>query len=449
MNPVGYPEETDRSTLLTVLLSIAAAVLASIALQRSGNDAGGYIHQASGGLMPTKTLLIMLAFLAGTVLAGFVAVQETRLGTQMFVAWHWMLVAGTSIGLLTSLTRIDERTGLYRNVLTIGFLFGVVLAHVGAGALGMVTALWLFRSGSLNPWPGALKRGIAIAGASTLYAAMTHRRVVSWVLRRWLETSSGIVLRVLLNVALLVGSILAIGLSLLVLRRVQRTVAAPIFGRPEGLVSAGEHRATRNNYEALLLGAVALTQLMSFGLSGTVFSGVIRSASRNYSTPSSLGKTIQDQALLSALLGLVALALAFTVRNRTLDPGVVLGVGVGLSIVASETLRRGTSIDWPEAAVVGGTLSSFLSCSVFALITSYLSPRMQPVGFVLAIALPTTVYGIAQILVRLPSLERAPLLLGPIAILFIFLAHRLKPSQTKRRPSTDETLAPSTHQKAS
>jgi hypothetical protein len=69
MNPVGYLEETDRSTLLTVLLSIAAAVLATIALQRSGNDAGGYIHQASGGLMPTKTLLTMLAFPIGTVLA--------------------------------------------------------------------------------------------------------------------------------------------------------------------------------------------------------------------------------------------------------------------------------------------------------------------------------------------------------------------------------------------
>jgi hypothetical protein len=49
---------------------------------------------------------------------------------------------------------------------------------------------------------------------------------------------------------------------------------------------------------------------------------------------------------------------------------------------------------------------------------------------VLAIALPTTVYAIAQILVRLPSLERAPLVLGPFAILFIFLARRLKPSQT-------------------
>jgi hypothetical protein len=431
VNPIGYPEETDRSTLLTVLLSIAAAVLASLALQRSGNDAGGYIHQASGGLMATKTLLTMLAFLAGTVLAGFVAVQKTRFGSQMFIAGHWMLVAGTSVGLLTSLFRIDERTGVSRNIATVGFLFGVVLAHVGAGALGMVTALWLFRRGSLNPWPGALKRGILIAGASTLYASITDRRVVNWALRRWLETSSGIVLRVLLNVALLIGSILAIGLSLFVLRRVQRTVAAPSFDTAVGRVESPEKlRATVNRHEALWLAAVALIELISFGLSGTLFSRVIRSASRNYSTPSSLGKTIQDQALLSALLGLVALALAFTVRNRKLDPGVALGVAVGLSIVASETLRRGTSIDWPVAAAVGGTLAAFLSCSVFALITSYLSPGMQPVGFVLAVALPTTVYAIAQILVRLPSLERAPLVLGPFAILFIFLALRLKPLQT-------------------
>jgi hypothetical protein len=163
MNPVGYPEEADRSTLLAVLLSIAAAVLASTALARSGNDAGGYIHQASGGLMPTKTLLTMLAFLAGTVLAGFVAVQKTQFGSRMFVGGHWMLVAGASIGSLVSLIGFEERTGLARNILTVGFLFGAVLAHFGAGALGMVCALWLFRHGSLNPWPGALKRGIAIA----------------------------------------------------------------------------------------------------------------------------------------------------------------------------------------------------------------------------------------------------------------------------------------------
>jgi hypothetical protein len=426
MNPVGYPEEADRSTLLAVLLSIAAAVLASTALARSGNDAGGYIHQASGGLMPTKTLLTMLAFLAGTVLAGFVAVQKTQFGSRMFVGGHWMLVAGASIGSLVSLIGFEERTGLARNILTVGFLFGAVLAHFGAGALGMVCALWLFRHGSLNPWPGALKRGIAIAGASTLYASMTDRRVVRWVLRRWLETSSGIVLRLLVNVALLVGSILAIGLSLLVLRRIRRTVAAPIFERAVAVGSAVDHRATRNNGEALLLGAVVLTELMSFGLSGTLFSLFVRSASLNNSTPSSVGKTIQDQALLSALLGLVALVLALTLRNRKLDPGVVLGVVVGLSIVASETLRRGEPIDWRVAAVIGGTLSVFLACSVFALITSYLSPGMQPLGFVLALALPTTAYGVAQILVRLPSLERAPLLLGPFAILFIFLARRLK-----------------------
>jgi hypothetical protein len=431
VNPIGYPEETDQSTLVTVLMSIAAAVLASTALQRSGNDAGGYIHQASGGLMPTKTLLTMLAFLVGTVLAAFVAARKAVLGSQMVAAWHWMLVAGTSVGLLTSLIGTDERTGLSRNILTVGFLFGVVLAHVGAGALGMVTALWLFRRGSINPWPGALKRGIAIAGASTLYASMTDRRVVNWALRRWLETSSGIVLWVLLNVALLVGSILAIGLSYLVLRRIRRTSAVPTLETAVGRVGGpGEHRSIVNSREALWLGAVALIELISFGLSGTLFSLSVRSASMKYSTPSSVGKTIQDQALLSALLGLVALALAFTVRNRKLDPGVVLGVAVGLSIVASETLRRGYSIDWPVAAVVGGTLAAFLSCSVFALITSYLSPGMQPVGFVLAIALPTTVYAIAQILVRLPSLERAPLVLGPFAILFIFLALRLKPSQT-------------------
>jgi hypothetical protein len=431
MNPVGYSEETDRSTLLTVWLSIAAAVLASLALQRSGNDAGGYIHQASGGLMPTKTLLTMLAFLAGTGLAGFVAVQKTRFGSQTFVAGHWMLVAGTSVGLLTSLFRIEEGTGVSRNIVTVGFLFGVVLAHVGAGALGMVTALWLFRRGSLNPWPGALKRGIVIAGASTLYASMTDRRVVNWVLRRWLETSSGIVLRVLLNVALLVGSVLAIGLSLFVLRRVQRTVSAPSFDTAVGRKDSPEKpRATVNRREALWLSAVALIELISFGLSGTLFSLSVRSASMKYSTPSSVGKTIQDHALLSALLGLVALTLAFTVRNRKLDPGVVLGVAVGLSIVASETLLRGYSIDWPVAAAIGGTLSVLLSCSVFALITSYLSPGMQPVGFVLAVALPTTAYGVAQILVRLPSLERAPLVLGPFAILFISLARRLRLAPT-------------------
>jgi hypothetical protein len=225
----------------------------------------------------------------------------------MFVAGHWMLVAGTSVGLLTSLFRIDEGTGVSRNIATVGFLFGVVLAHVGAGALGMVTALWLFRRGSLNPWPGALKRGIVIAGASTLYGCMTDRRVVSWALRRWLETSSGIVLRVLLNVALLVGSILAIGLSLLVLRRVQRTVSAPSSETAVGRVESSEEpRAPVNSGEALWLSAVALIELFSFGLSGTLFSRVIRSASMKYSTPFSVGKTIQDHALLSALLGLVA-----------------------------------------------------------------------------------------------------------------------------------------------
>jgi hypothetical protein len=471
MKPFEEPGRADRAALIPVLMSIVASVVASSALQRTDSDAWGYIKRVGGGSITTPSLIGLLAYPLGMAIAAIVSYRlKAASGTTAVrgvTRWLVFLVAGMIICPLMSLIGVTEGSGAPRTLMIVGFVGGVILVYLSAGAITVSAAVWLFERCGKNPWPYAFTRGVSIFVGSAIAISLTRRRFMYWLFGRWLKRANGLSLRLIINAPLLCCSIVAVAVSALALRRAnalhnaqslhnaqalhnaqslhnaQALHIAPVSAAPgsgeytwsePGDVAPGDIATSGSNeknapigvakfHRYLLIAALIAASIATEGVFGPMFSLVLRSSNESVSE---VQTKFDDMALLSVLVSIAVIGLISLSRNRRLHAGWVLAVVIVAHLVTSEFVQRASSINWRLGGALLGVLAAVLGPAMFVLVAKHLPSQLHAVGLI-AMVVPLRIYAVLSVFLRLPSLDQAPLVLGLCALALLIAAARFRP----------------------